>query len=136
MPKAAPRPCTHPGCGALVHDGTGRCDKHRRAATQALDARRGTAAERGYGHKWQQAREQFLRAHPLCRRHEARGEVVAATVVDHIVPHKGDQDLFWRRSNWQPLCKHCHDVKTAVEDGAFGRAPRPPDAQGRGEAKV
>lgn len=48
---------------------------------------------------------------------------VAATVVDHIAPHKlgdakssGDPEriaaawkLFWDRSNWQSLCKFCHD---------------------------
>ena len=28
MPSAAPRPCSHPGCGGLVRDGTGRCPKH------------------------------------------------------------------------------------------------------------
>ena len=34
---------------------------------------------------------------------------MAATVVDHIIPHKGDSDLFWDESNWQSLCKRCHD---------------------------
>ena len=92
---------------------------------------RGTAASRGYGHRWQKAREGFLRAHPLCARHEARGEVVAAEVVDHIVPHKGDLSLFWNRSNWQPLCKRCHDIKTACEDGGFGRRVKA-STQGRG----
>lgn len=29
----------------------------------------------------------------------------------------------WDSANWQPLCKHCHDAKTAREDGGFGRAP-------------
>jgi 5-methylcytosine-specific restriction protein A len=47
--------------------------------------------------------------------------VVAATVVDHIKPHKGDKLLFWQRANWQPLWKPCHGVKTATEDGGFGR---------------
>lgn len=47
--------------------------------------------------------------------------MVAATVVDHITPHKGDKALFWQRANWQPLCKRCHDIKTAIEDGGFGR---------------
>ena len=23
--------------------------------------------------------------------------------MDHIVPHRGDQKLFWNRGNWQPL---------------------------------
>ncbi|MEZ0212451.1 MAG: hypothetical protein ACAH27_05805 [Xanthobacteraceae bacterium] len=35
--------------------------------------------------------------------------VEPATVVDHITPHKGDEDLFFRRANLQPLCKRHHD---------------------------
>lgn len=40
---------------------------------------------------------------------EAQGRITAATVVDHIKPHKGDQGLFWDRANWQALCKPHHD---------------------------
>lgn len=47
---------------------------------------------------------------------------MASTVVDHIKPHKGDQQLFWSKANHQALCKECHDTKTATEDGGFGRA--------------
>ncbi|WP_295378386.1 HNH endonuclease [uncultured Pseudacidovorax sp.] len=121
MPQLAPRPCSFPGCGRLVRDGTFRCEQHKGAERRAADERRGTAASRGYGSAWQRAREGFLRAHPLCVRCEARDLVVAATVVDHIKPHKGDKALFWERGNWQALCKPCHDVKTATEDGGFGR---------------
>nr|WP_233210020.1 HNH endonuclease [Comamonas sp. 26] len=39
---------------------------------------------------------------------EAEGRVTAATVVDHVIPHRGDQSLFWRRSNWKPLCAIHH----------------------------
>ena len=42
--------------------------------------------------------------------------ITMATVVDHIVPHRGDQKLFWDRGNWQPLCEHHHNVKTMTED--------------------
>lgn len=118
-----------------MHDGSGRCPKHTRLEAKALDERRGTAASRGYGAKWQRAREQYLRENPLCLRCSSHGDVVVATVVDHITPHrlheaKETQDqpriavaerLFWSRSNWQPLCKTCHDRKTATEDGGFGR---------------
>ncbi len=39
-------------------------------------------------------------------------------MVDHKIPHKGDQKLFWDRDNWQPLCKACHDsVKRREEQG-------------------
>ena len=32
-----------------------------------------TAAQRGYGYKWQKAREQFQREHPLCLRRGGTG---------------------------------------------------------------
>lgn len=85
------------------------------------DAPRSSAA-RGYGKKWQQARVVFLRANPFCAFHRQRGELVAATVVDHIVPHRGDYTLFWRRSNWQPLCDACHSSLKQREErgGAAG----------------
>ena len=30
--------------------------------------------------------------------------------------HRRDKDLFWDESNWQALCKKCHDSKTMTED--------------------
>lgn len=33
--------------------------------------------------------------------------------VDHIIPHRGDEKLFWDRSNWQLLHSACHSSKTA-----------------------
>ena len=108
-----------------MRDGSGRCPRHVRLEAKALDARRGTAHERGYSAAWQRARLGWLAAHPLCVRCEAAGVVEAATVVDHIVPHRGDKTLFWDRDNWQSLCDRHHNVKTAMEDGGFGRR-RPP----------
>ena len=81
---------------------------------------RASASERGYNWRWTKARNTFLKSNPLCRIHEQRGQIVAATVVDHIVPHKGDQALFWDTGNWQPLCKVCHDsTKQAEERGTL-----------------
>lgn len=112
--------CRHAGCGKLI-DAAGYCEAHAKLHQQQSDAQRGTAHQRGYNRRWQKARITYLSRHPLCKHCEDGDLVVAATVVDHIVPHKGDQDLFWDSGNWQPLCKPCHDKKTAREDGGFGR---------------
>jgi 5-methylcytosine-specific restriction endonuclease McrA len=53
---------------------------------------------------------------PFCTKYQELGELIKATVVDHIKPHRGDKILFWDQSNWQPLCKKCHDHKTKTED--------------------
>jgi len=81
-----------------------------------------TSTQRGYGYKWQKARAEWLRLHPLCVYCMRQGRVVEATVVDHIVPHRGDLKLFWNRKNWQSLCKTCHDSIKAAEErsGRFG----------------
>lgn len=112
MPSRPNTPCRHPGCAALVPYGTKYCDKHKPLHPEEVRS----ATARGYGRAWQKASKQFLEAHPLCVRCMAEGRYTKATVVDHIVPHRGDRKLFWDRSNWQALCKPCHDRKTRTED--------------------
>ena len=76
------------------------------------DRLRGGADTRGYNAQWRRVRLAFLRKYPLCVECRKEGRLVPATVVDHIIPHRGDQKLFWDESNWQALCKHHHDAKT------------------------
>lgn len=103
MPYAPPHIC---GCGHRIPAGT-RCpcqmrnDKDRKARAEAA---RPSARQRGYDSKWDTARTAYLKANPVCVRCSA-----PAAVVDHKTPHKGDQHLFWSRSNWQALCRPCHD---------------------------
>lgn len=74
-----------------------------------------TTAQRGYGGKWQRYRLKFLERNVLCVMCQAQGKVTAANVVDHIVDHRGNQDLFWDKANHQALCTPCHSAKTAAE---------------------
>ena len=69
-----------------------------------------------YNARWRRERLAFLAAHPLCRMHEELGRVQLATVVDHKIPHRGDETLFWDRGNWQPLCKPCHDAHKQAQE--------------------
>ena len=111
------RPCNHAGCGVLTRDGW--CDKHK--------PREQRKASAGY-HGWymlpiwtDRLRPAQLQREPFCRecarqyppsdpRHRT-----PATVVDHIVPHCGDWDVFIDSTNLQSLCKRHHDIKTAQE---------------------
>ena len=108
MPKHPKRPCRYPGCPNLCESGT-YCPEH---SAESPDRLRGSATERGYDAKWRRARKLFLQRHPLCANCLSQGVLTPATVVDHIVPHRGDHRLFWDEQNWQPLCKACHDRKT------------------------
>jgi 5-methylcytosine-specific restriction endonuclease McrA len=81
---------------------------------------RTSSTARGYGYRWQRAREGYLAKHPLCVKCQAIDIVTAATVVDHIVPHRGDERLFWDSDNWQSLCKTHHDSDKAKEEARAG----------------
>lgn len=112
MPPRAKKPCRKWGCNELVV-GVGYCDAHKKQRGREWDSRRGTSAERGYGHKWRRERLAYLGKHPLCVACLKEGVVRAGNEVDHIVPHRGDSGLFWDVSNWQTLCKSHHSQKTA-----------------------
>lgn len=75
-----------------------------------------------YGRRWRKLRLLFLHAHPICVECEGRGLIVPATDVDHIVPHRGNLELFWDESNWQALCDSCSNTKSAREQ--IGAPPR------------
>ena len=78
-----------------------------------IQTRNPEAEQRTRGRKWMTIRARWMREHPLCCRCEARGYARPATQLDHIVPliDGGKDD----ESNYQSLCAHCHDEKTAAE---------------------
>lgn len=98
-------------------------------AKREYDQRRGSARKRGYTHRWDKAAAAFKQENPLCVMCAKIGRVTAVFAVDHIVPHGGNQELFWERSNWQGLCEPHHNrEKRLIERG--GRLPQTVDADG------
>lgn len=126
------KPCAHPGCHEFAVRGESYCAKHlkerealRLVRERLKNSKRPNAYRRGYTARWAKARDAYLTEHPLCAECLRHGKITAATEVDHIIPHRGDKNLFWAVSNWQALCHECHSRKTATEDGGFGnRTPR------------
>ena len=81
----------------------------------------------GYGTQWIKARASYLKAHRLCVACEAEGRVEIASDVDHIIPHRKRQEVFWDSDRWQPLCARCHGLKT----GRYDRHYQPMDERKR-----
>lgn len=85
-------------------EGSGRAEvSRRRDREQAIRKQYKTA-------RWQRLRWQVLVdglfTCAMCQRVEAD---TSQLVADHVVPHRGDEGLFWDRGNLQCLCKACHD---------------------------
>ncbi len=113
MPYKQKHPCNYVGCSNTTTERY--CSKHKAIIHKAIDSNRPNSSQRGYDSKWRRDRKMYLTDNPLCVECLKIGKLVTATVVDHIIPHKGNYELFSDVSNWQALCKHHHDSKTMKE---------------------
>lgn len=64
-----------------------------------------------YDRAWTVYRFRFLHYNPKCYCCKEN-----ASVVDHIIAHKGKESLFKDTQNHMPLCRECHNVVTALFD--------------------
>jgi 5-methylcytosine-specific restriction protein A len=91
------------------------CVAHTVQLQRKTDGDRQSSTARGYGTAWRKARVGHLIHHPLCAECLRHNHTRAAVAVDHVVPHRGNQALFWTTANWQSLCVTCHASKSARE---------------------
>ena len=130
MPIASLTPCSAPGCPELVS--SGRCEQHRIQRQRGYDAARGTRSQRGYDADWYRWLVGFKAGFDIADKLSSAGveELLARNrcahcwidgkrtihdlEYDHIVPleHGGAR---LSATNVQPLCKACHNGKTASE---------------------
>ncbi len=65
---------------------------------------------------WKRGRYAFLQRNPLCEICRNAGRITPAIVVNHRRAHRGSWSLFKDESNWQALCKSCHDSEAQSID--------------------
>lgn len=86
---------------------------------QAQDAKRREAKpwRAWYATKaWFIRRSRQLKHFPFCAKCLVMGMTRKATVVDHVLPHRGDRRAFFH-GEVQSLCKACHDSAKQREEG-------------------
>ncbi|MES2494624.1 MAG: hypothetical protein V4618_00790 [Pseudomonadota bacterium] len=89
---------------------------HAAGTKREVDLRRGSASERGYDGRWAKASASYRREHPLCAYCALLDKVAAASLVDHLYPHRVYDGVFWERDWWVSSCGPCHSgMKQAVE---------------------
>lgn len=125
MPQAPKHPCPGRGprrgrCPALIARGVSCCPEcvpYVKAAVRRYDRQRDQGEQRQFLHSaaWRKIRDAKLRRDPLCERHLAQGQAVAAVLVHHI-----DRDeTNCADSNLMSVCVACHEAEHKPE--RFGR---------------
>jgi 5-methylcytosine-specific restriction enzyme A len=65
--------------------------------------------------RWKTRRRLQILHHPLCVMCTALGKAEPATIADHVVPHRGDPNLFWL-GELQSLCTLHHESTKKREE--------------------
>ena len=106
------RMCKAPGCMKLTSEGY--CQDHMpKSERKESAAWHYLYTNPRYG--WKHRRDAQLAREPFCRECAGRGFRVRATDVDHVIPHRGDLQLFLH-GELQSLCHRCHSRKTMAEN--------------------
>lgn len=81
--------------------------------SKQYDRQRGSAAKRGYDHKWRAVRILKLQRNPFCQDCEAAGFfLMPATEPHHIKKVSEFPELRLDIGNLISLCKSCHSKRT------------------------
>ena len=105
--------CSYPSCNTLIDQHESRCSKHKVNRIPFENAIR-TNAGLYNTVKWRKMRKQVLKETPCCFRCGISVKE-AAMEVHHIIPPKGNEELFFDINNLVSVCKQCHNVITAKE---------------------
>jgi 5-methylcytosine-specific restriction enzyme A len=66
------------------------------------------AVNNWYGtQRWKRMRRAQLQREPLCAFCMKQGKLTAASVADHVEPHRGNEQMFWH-GELRSLCQFCH----------------------------
>lgn len=112
--------CHKHGCFCAALEGKHYCSRHigleASWGRRTMPERKRSRAWHGLyaSARWRRESREFLSEFPYCA---VCGQ--PASVVDHIVPHRGDESIFFDRRNWQPLCHAHHGAKTMRENDFF-----------------
>lgn len=100
------RPCSYPGCSALVK--SGKCEQHSKQGQQQYDKQRLNFRQRGYSSNWDKVRLIKLRQDPLCEDCLKVNSVTPAKLVHHDKTVRERPDLTYNMDNLVSLCEACH----------------------------
>lgn len=106
----AKKMCKAPGCVNYREEGSNYCLKHRDREVDWWKKFPDTPWNDLYrSPEWIELRREVLNEQPTC----PCG--AKATEVHHIIPHRGNLELFFNKDNLIGLCHKCHCIETSKE---------------------
>lgn len=103
--------CKYQGCDNLVNKEGEYCSVHVGYIIKRKPFEGASRSSLYKEYKWKALSKRILQQHPYCAICGREDELI----VHHIIPHRGNIDLFYDEENMVVVCKECHSTLTAQE---------------------
>ena len=105
--------CCHPGCDLLIDVSETYCPQHQVTRKPFENATR--ANQHLYNTtRWRKLRREVLTRQNTCVKCGITNAELALD-IHHVIPPRGNEELFFDVDNCVPVCKSCHRVLTSSE---------------------
>jgi 5-methylcytosine-specific restriction protein A len=106
--------CHHPGCNNLIPTSERYCAQHKREPAPLFsNAVRYKYDELYHTTQWRKLCDKVLREQPHCSKCGSTNNLQ----VHHIIPHRGNEELFFNENNLTVVYAACHRILTNREIG-------------------
>jgi 5-methylcytosine-specific restriction protein A len=103
--------CAEPSCNTIIPVDLTYCEKHKKDkripfknAIRSNDGLYNTS-------QWKKLRKKILKKQPHC----SKCGVNIKLEIHHIIPPRGNEELFYNENNLIVICEQCHRVLTSKE---------------------
>jgi 5-methylcytosine-specific restriction protein A len=108
--------CNFPGCNNLIEQSERYCSLHKKEPAPAFSSAIRFNEELYHTTQWRKLRTKILKEQPYCFKCGISGSE-SKLEVHHIIPPRGNEELFFDESNLVSVCPVCHKILTAKEIG-------------------
>jgi 5-methylcytosine-specific restriction protein A len=103
--------CNYPGCDTLIEQSERYCANHKREPAEPFSGAVRFNEALYKTSLWRSLRKKILKEQPHCSRCGSTENLQ----VHHIVPPRGNEELFFDENNLVTVCAVCHRVITNHE---------------------
>jgi 5-methylcytosine-specific restriction protein A len=106
--------CNHPGCNCLIVPPERYCSKHQRERPQPFETAKRFNELLYNTTRWRKLRTKILKEQTHCSKCGLSNSETKLE-VHHVIPPRGNEELFFDENNLVAVCPLCHKIITGRE---------------------
>jgi 5-methylcytosine-specific restriction protein A len=108
--------CNYPGCNELIPPSERYCPRHKKKQDKPFSSAIRFNETLYHTTQWRKLRATILKEQPACFKCGISGSE-SKLEVHHIIPPRGNEELFFDENNLVSVCPVCHKIITNKEIG-------------------